>query len=119
MKNLLTLAGVAALASGAFSAANADTSSAPRSETVRFADLDINHAQGAAVLYRRLKHAAEYVCRDMDPGRELGRARVYADCIQDALGHALAQIDSGAVAAYAASHEPATERGVIRIARRN
>ncbi len=119
MKNLLTFAAVAALVSGAFPAANADTSSAPRSETVRYADLDINHAEGAAVLYRRLQHAAGYVCRDMEPGRELGRAQAYADCIQDALGHALAQIDSGAVTAYAASHEPATARTVIKIARRN
>jgi len=118
MKNLLTFA-ASALLSGAFSAAHADTSIAPRSETVRFADLDINHADGAAVLYRRLKHAAEFVCRDMEPGRELGRAQAYGDCIQEALDHALARIDSGAVAAYAASHEPAAERGVIRIARRN
>ncbi len=117
MKNPLTFA-AAALLSVAFSAAHADTGLAPRSATVRYADLDINHEAGAAALYRRLKHAAEYVCRDMEPGRELGRAQDYADCIQEALGHALAQVGSGAVTAYAASHEPGVKRDAIRIARR-
>ena len=75
----------------------------PRSVTVRFADLDTTNAQGAAVLYRRIQSAAESVCRDLEPGRELAWRRVYTNCIQTAIGNAVVKVDRPAVTTYAAA----------------
>ncbi len=103
MKNLTTLAAVATLSVCSFTIAHADTGFEPRSATVRFADLDTTTAQGAAVLYKRIKSAAESVCKDLEPGRQLALKERYASCIHLALGNAIVKIDRPAVTAYAAA----------------
>ena len=66
---------------------------------VHFADLDLTHADGIAMLYRRLKGAAETVCALQD-GRDLGSQMRYKTCWQSALGAAVSKVDRPALTAY-------------------
>ena len=66
---------------------------------VHFADLDLSRSQGAAVLYRRLKAAAETVCAPLDD-RELGRHLRFKACAQSALSRAVAEVDRPALTEY-------------------
>ena len=117
MKNLTTLVAVATFATSIFTMAQADTTSDPRSEKVQFADLDTTNAHGAAVLYQRIKNAAENVCRDLQPGRSLALLRPYANCVHVALSNAVADINRPAVTDYAAAHGVLPGDAPIRIAR--
>ncbi len=104
MKNLKILVAAATLATCSVTIAQADDAFEPRSVTVRFADLNTASAQGAAVLYRRLNIAAESVCQDLEPGRELARMSAYANCMQTALGNAVVKVARPALTAYAVAH---------------
>jgi UrcA family protein len=79
--------------------ANAAPSQDAPSVIVHFADLDLTHADGIAVLYRRLKGAAETVCALQD-GRDLGSQMRYKTCWQSALGAAVSKVDRPALTAY-------------------
>jgi len=70
----------------------------PPTVIVRFADLDLTHIQGVAVLYQRLKRAAETVCAP-ESSRDLG-SQPYKMCRQIALGRAVAKVDRPALTAY-------------------
>jgi UrcA family protein len=79
--------------------ANAAPSQDAPSVIVHFADLDLTHSDGVAVLYRRLKGAAETVCALRD-GRDLGSQMRFKMCWQSALGAAVTKIDRPALTAY-------------------
>ena len=66
---------------------------------VHFADLDLSSSQGAAVLYRRLRTAAETVCAPLD-GRDLERHMRFEACEQSALSRAVAEVDRPALTEY-------------------
>jgi len=104
MKNLTSLVAVASFAVCGVTIAHADPAFEPRSVTVRFEDLNTASAQGAAVLYARVKHASESVCQDLDSRRDLGLMQLHAQCVHRALGDAIAMINRPAVTAYAAAH---------------
>ncbi len=116
MKNLTALIAVTTFAVCNFTIARADTAFEPRRATVHFADLDTSTAQGAAVLYQRVKSAAESVCKDLQPGRQLALMQPYASCVQLALGNAIVKIDRPAVTAYAAARGPLPGGASIKIA---
>jgi UrcA family protein len=59
--------------------------------TVRFADLDLDHTPGAAVMYRRLKQAAEQVCSPLK-GADLGSKARFGRCTEEAVAAAIAKI---------------------------
>jgi UrcA family protein len=69
---------------------------------VRFADLDLTHPDGVALLYRRLQSAAAGVCasRDGRNGRDIGTQTRYETCLHDALTAAVAKADQPALSAY-------------------
>ena len=117
MKNLTTLVAVATFATSIITIARADTTSVPRSETVQFADIDTTNVHGTAVLYERIKNAAESVCRDLEPGRSLALMRPYANCMHVVLSNAVADINRPAVTAYAAAHGVLPGDATIKIAR--
>ena len=79
--------------------ANAAPPQDPPTVIVRFADLDLSHSQGVAVLYQRLKGAAETVCVPHN-GRDLGSLARYKTCWQSALGTAVDKVDRPTVTAY-------------------
>jgi len=79
--------------------ANAGPSQEAPSVIVHFADLDLTHSDGVAVLYRRLKGAAETVCALQD-GRDLWSQMRFKMCWQSALGAAVSKVDRPALTAY-------------------
>jgi UrcA family protein len=65
---------------------------------VHFADLDLTRGEGVAVLYRRLKGAAETVCAAQN-GRDLGSQTRYKTCLESAVAAAVAKVDQPALTA--------------------
>jgi UrcA family protein len=66
---------------------------------VHFADLDLSRSQGAAVLYHRLRAAAETVCAPLD-ARDLERHMRFKECVQSALSASVAEVDRPALTEY-------------------
>jgi UrcA family protein len=69
------------------------------SRTVQFADLDLSSAQGGAVLYERLRAAAETVCAPLDD-RQIARHLKFNKCVKSALSSAVTKIDRPTLTAY-------------------
>lgn len=100
----LAVLGAAALASAdSVSAAQ----SAERSVTIGYGDLDLSTRSGADALYARLSGAARLVCGDA--GRTLTEQRAWEACYTQALGDAVARVDSPLVSR-------AAPQGAIRTA---
>jgi UrcA family protein len=62
LRGLIAAAVLATLAAGFAGVSAAADDSEVRSETVHYADLNLSSPQGAAMLYRRIKWAAQHVC---------------------------------------------------------
>jgi UrcA family protein len=117
MNKLIVITAVAAITQS-HSAFGHEHSEAARTQVVRLADLNGASADGAAAVYRRVKKAAENVCRDLDPYRQLVRQEAYTKCIETAVGDAIVTIDRPAVTAYAEKRGvPLTRK--VRVARAN
>ena len=85
-------------------AADAPASADVNRATVHFADLDVNHAAGAAVLYGRIRYAAQEVCGDPHlPGSHM-ISRSWQSCVADAVNRAVVAVDRPAVTAYYRLH---------------
>ena len=61
-----------------------------RTETVRFADLDLTRAAGAQELYRRIQQAARDVCQP--DGSAAGYQSGYLECRSSAIAHAVTDV---------------------------
>ena len=61
---------------------------------VSYADLDIGHSAGAKVLLHRLQAAAVQACGGMPDVRVLAQVAAFDRCRREAVGRAVAQIDS-------------------------
>jgi len=79
--------------------ANAAPSQEAPAAIVHFADLDLVHGDGVAVLYRRLERAAEAVCASQN-GRDLGSQMRFKTCWQGALDAAVSRVHRPALTAY-------------------
>jgi UrcA family protein len=103
MRHLPILA-FAAFAACPLLAAHAESTATRRTETVRYADLDLNNHEGAVTLFRRLHNAAADVCTS--PADDTGHAAVplYQRCVDHALGDAVSAVDQPALTAYAQAH---------------
>ncbi len=99
MKKLLVTA-VAVLASSVALAASAGNGTTE--VRVRIGDLDLNTPVGAAVLYRRIERAAARVCVSLENARSLANKRLYAHCIDEAIGEAVATVHRSQLTAHAA-----------------
>jgi UrcA family protein len=66
------------------------------SRRVWVADLDFSDPKDARIAYERLTSAADYLCRKFMSGNSASDWQTYADCVQDAVDAALAQIDTRA-----------------------
>jgi UrcA family protein len=94
-----------ALVLGSMSAMVSAGSPAGSSRTVAFADLDLTHPAGAAVLYRRIRTAALEVCPplfDRDPSFT-ARSR---SCVQDAIARAVNEVNAPSLTQYSGSASP-------------
>lgn len=102
MNNLTSLLAAATLAAcGLSTTVRADSILEPRSMTVHFGDLDTNSTYGAAVLYRRIKFAAETVCGDPGSVRAMRLLASYRTCVHAAIADAVAKVNRPTVTEYA------------------
>ena len=76
----------------------ADNSFEPLNVTVKYSDLAISRPQGAAVLYSRIRSAAEKVCSPFDD-RNLGRKMRLDACIHKAVADAVTAVNEPALLA--------------------
>ena len=90
----LILASQAAIAS-----ATAFDTEAPR-RTVRYADLDIEHAAGAAALYERIRVAAREVCAPESSTWQLTFRRETGHCREEAIERAVKDVNAPALTNY-------------------
>jgi UrcA family protein len=81
-----TLAAVAAIcmASVAVGAHADETVNGVPARTVHYSDLNLNTQAGAAILYKRIRNAAEQVCGDVG-SRELAQAMAAKACVNRAI----------------------------------
>ena len=74
----------------------------PLKVTVKFGDLDISHPRGAAVLYGRIRAAAQNACSPFDGGGLLAKMHLDA-CVEKAVADAVSTVDEPALfAVYSA-----------------
>jgi UrcA family protein len=83
----------------ASSVAMADMAVTVRSEVVQYGDLRLISAVGAAVLYGRLRGAAERTCGPLD-GRQPAQAARYRACVDEAIAKAVADVNEPVLTAY-------------------
>jgi UrcA family protein len=86
---MFSFAPIAMIASAAQAGEPAD---APPHKVVNFRDLNLNTAEGAAALYKRIKSAASEVCGHSD-SFDLSRLYVPQTCINEAVSRAVAQVN--------------------------
>lgn len=95
MKTMKTLLVSAALVMAANSASAADSINVgytQLSEKVSYGDLDVNKAEGAQALYKRLNRAAKNVCAPLR-GRDLSRSKAHRACLGEALANAVSEVN--------------------------
>jgi UrcA family protein len=87
------------LAAVASSVAMADPLVTVKSEVVHYGDLRLISAVGAAVLYGRLRGAAERACGPLD-GRQPSQVARYRVCVDEALAKAVADVNAPVLTTY-------------------
>jgi UrcA family protein len=103
MKNLTALIAVAGIA-GLFCAnAEAGAPSDVPTETVRYQNLQAANDRDVAALYQRIDAAAGRVCGQRLPPGSLAVSKSWLRCVQSAVRHAVTDVNSPAVTAYAAA----------------
>jgi len=84
--------------------------------TVHFDDLNLDRPAGAAVLYRRIRHAAERVCGDP----QLTGSRIvspsWGSCVAQAVDRAVVALDRPALTAYHHGHTTPSEEALTTFA---
>ena len=91
-KNILFVAAAAmSLASVAQMAQAADVLSERPALTVRYSDLNLDTPTGAAVLYQRIRHAAEQVCGKAE-SRRLDEIVVVQQCMDKAIASSVSAV---------------------------
>jgi UrcA family protein len=71
----------------------------PAKRTVHFADLDLSHGAGVAVLYSRIQSAAREVCRPAN-ARELKSIMIARQCVEQATARAVAEVNAPMLTSY-------------------
>ena len=84
------------IASSFAALAAASDSFAPPSVRVNFGDLDVSRPQGAAVLYSRIRAAAQKVCSPHEVGGLAAKMHLDA-CINKAISEAVTTVDAPAL----------------------
>lgn len=94
LRSLIATAAFSALASGFGGvAAAADGPTA----IVKYGDLNVSTAEGAAALYGRIRSAADHVCSSFDRPLDLDSQALKADCIRQAVASGVAAVNEPAL----------------------
>lgn len=103
LRGLIAAAVLATLATGFAGLSVAADDSEVRSETVHYADLNLSSPQGAAMLYRRIRWAAQHVCEWDDDSFGVGTDT--RDCVNKAIADAVTRVGRPELTAvYNADH---------------
>jgi UrcA family protein len=86
---------------------------APKSQTVQFADLDLNKAAGAATLFNRIRGAAHAVCGGYPSGTTLRDQQHHAACVSFAVSNAVARVDEPMLTQYVANRSVSGRQATI------
>ena len=78
--------------------------------TVHFEDLNVDRPAGAAVLYRRIKWAAERVCGEPKVTGSFMISKYWRNCVAEAIDRAVLAVDRPALTAYHRVHTPFDEK---------
>jgi UrcA family protein len=92
MKTLFASAALVFAAHGAMATGSISVGYTQLSETVSYADLDINKAEGAQALYNRLNRAAKNVCAPLRD-RDLKSIVEHRDCVSEAIANAVGAVN--------------------------
>jgi UrcA family protein len=98
------------LAAGACSLAMADTQVSVKGEVVHYEDVRLISAVGAAVLYGRLRAAAQKACGLPPDNRQLSMEIKYRACVDDAVSKAVAQVNEPMLTQYYDSKRAASAK---------
>ena len=79
-------------------------------KVVKFADLDLTHASGAETLYSRIRSAARQVCAPLFAGWEWESIKSSRPCIDNAITHAVADVNAPTLTSYHMSKSRPTIR---------
>lgn len=90
---LVALAGLVVAGTATAAAPVTVTKGGTLTTTVRYADLDLTTDEGVKALYRRLRAAAERVCRPLD-SPVLSSRRPWRECYDTAMTNAVTGIDN-------------------------
>jgi UrcA family protein len=85
-------------------AANAPASAEMNQTTVHFGDLNVDHPAGAAVLYHRIRRAAQSVCGEQESPGSNFISRSWRACVAEAVNRAVIAVDRPALTAYYRRH---------------
>jgi UrcA family protein len=91
-------------------ASNAPAAGDVEQTTVRFGDLNVDRAADAAVLYRRIRHAAERVCGDPHMIGSRTISPIWSVCVAQAVERAVLAVDRPALTAYHRVHAAPSDR---------
>jgi len=100
MKNFTKIAAATLIAVATLASAAAYADNALPSQAVKFGDLNLNSAQGAATLYKRILAAARNVCPGDESDRQLGPISVRQSCTDEAVARAVRQINNTTLTSY-------------------
>jgi UrcA family protein len=78
----------------------ADSIARPPTETVRYADLNLDTHSGVETLFRRIQSAAGEVCKEYEPHGTLVPSAAHRSCIRNAVSGAVRKVDSPSLTAY-------------------
>jgi len=109
-QRLIALAALALIAS-AFGIAQAfadEPGGAAHHRLVRYDDLNLGHEAGARKLYKRIKDAAEIVCRPFN-GRPLSQHENQFTCVNSAIEGAVRQVNEPMLTRYYQERHPKSE----------
>jgi UrcA family protein len=115
LRTLLAGALLSALALSFATVSSADDDTAAPQVIVKYADLDVSTAPGAAALYRRIHGAAEEVCSRMYPSTEAYRWHKNA-CLQQVIANAVMKVNEPALSAVFASDYGTSQPAVLAAA---
>jgi UrcA family protein len=79
--------------------------------TVHFGDLNINQSTGVAILYRRIRHAAEHVCGEPHWADSHMVSAAWRNCVAQAVDRAVVAVDRPALTDYYRAHTTPPDRG--------
>jgi UrcA family protein len=110
-RNFLAAVAAVCLASVAVVAHADEAANDVPARTVHYSDLDINTPAGAAVLYARIRNAAQQVCGDVD-SRQLAVAVAAKACVNRAVYSSVRSVNSPKLTSVYNSHVGATQQQI-------